>query len=189
MAFLVASKGIQLPANFYAQVLATDMDGTFWGRRLNVPSSALEAYRRAVKSGLMIVPVTGRMKSGVEEVLQANNITEIKLYPGIYMNGSTVYGFNGELIWEKHLPMNVVEKAIQFERQLNELYLRKAEQFLATGIQRLGTSNFEVEVVVNDALKSAAVAVLAYTGDNFVFCEENQLTDQARQTKEGGVPQ
>lgn len=183
----VAKESIAVPDSFHLGAIATDMDGTFFSAKMSVLPSTLEAYRRATAMGLTIIPATGRAKEGVELALKEAGAEEVKLYPGVYLNGGTVYGVNGDMIMESTLPESVVQKMINYEKEINERVMSQPNWQEDPNVKNPEPEHGFLPVL-DKSLKPVYVALCAYTRNGLVHQENNQLVDGMKQFKEITVP-
>eukprot|EP01055_Gregarina_sp_Pseudo9_P001418 Gregarina_sp_Pseudo_9__1417@NODE_1949_length_1237_cov_9_101002_g1806_i0_p1_GENE_NODE_1949_length_1237_cov_9_101002_g1806_i0NODE_1949_length_1237_cov_9_101002_g1806_i0_p1_ORF_typecomplete_len302_score21_82Hydrolase_3/PF08282_12/3e43S6PP/PF05116_13/4_9S6PP/PF05116_13/2_5e05HAD/PF12710_7/43HAD/PF12710_7/0_0016_NODE_1949_length_1237_cov_9_101002_g1806_i02061111 len=76
-------------------LIATDMDGTFLSQDHGVDSETQSLYRRLHSEGIQVVPATGRSPWSLRRLLEANApnfLQEMRLFPGVYLNGTCVFG-------------------------------------------------------------------------------------------------
>lgn len=97
------------------------MDGTFLGPRARFLTSAMNAYTRALAAGLYVIPTTGRSSFGVRLAKEAAKEVgeDFNLYPGIYLNGATIYGKNGEPCQVIDFPNDLAHKLVQCIADIN----------------------------------------------------------------------
>eukprot|EP01053_Blabericola_migrator_P004167 Blabericola_migrator_1__4166@NODE_2274_length_3020_cov_422_052828_g1431_i0_p2_GENE_NODE_2274_length_3020_cov_422_052828_g1431_i0NODE_2274_length_3020_cov_422_052828_g1431_i0_p2_ORF_typecomplete_len255_score40_56Hydrolase_3/PF08282_12/2_2e22Hydrolase_6/PF13344_6/0_0029DUF2608/PF11019_8/0_73HAD_2/PF13419_6/0_34_NODE_2274_length_3020_cov_422_052828_g1431_i02641028 len=93
--------------------VATDMDGTFLDPHHTVSSATREAYKRLTDNGVPVIPCTGRSLASTKAILQKNCpdfLSQLKLTPGVYINGNVVYGDTEEdVIYNHIMPMATVK--------------------------------------------------------------------------------
>lgn len=90
-------------------LLASDLDGTLLNSSKCVDAANVEAIISLVQSGITFVPATGKSHGGalramgkLGSFLQQCGGREGKC-PGIFLNGSLIYGKDGEMVYEKGL--------------------------------------------------------------------------------------
>lgn len=173
-----------IPSDFHLETIATDMDGTFLGTKLYVSQQTKDAYRRAVKMGIPVIPATGRVREGVEQALMVAGVNDMKLYPGVYLNGCTTYGPTGDLIWECFISNHIVHKMVELEKRINEMMMSKPH-WRNNPLIKNPPPEHGFYAVRDPTLKPAVVVVGGYSNGGIVCAENNQLTDGMKQFNEG----
>lgn len=169
------------------QILATDMDGTFFSSGLKVRSDTLEAYLRAKKEGLVIVPATGRSMEGVRETLQYHKLdTHVDLAPGVYLNGCFTLGAKGkdDILEESSMPWCTIERVYHTVKKINDTVM-SVPGWDQDPLVKDAPASHGFKSVVNHSLKPVYMCLAAYSQGEIVFDEENQLTDGLRQFRDG----
>eukprot|EP01054_Gregarina_sp_Poly1_P006261 Gregarina_sp_Poly_1__6260@NODE_3320_length_1184_cov_388_660698_g2105_i0_p1_GENE_NODE_3320_length_1184_cov_388_660698_g2105_i0NODE_3320_length_1184_cov_388_660698_g2105_i0_p1_ORF_typecomplete_len314_score61_26Hydrolase_3/PF08282_12/1_9e39S6PP/PF05116_13/2_7e05HAD/PF12710_7/2e02HAD/PF12710_7/0_016HAD_2/PF13419_6/1HAD_2/PF13419_6/65_NODE_3320_length_1184_cov_388_660698_g2105_i01101051 len=75
--------------------IASDMDETFLSHFHDVSEETAQLYRKLKEHHISLVPATGRSLPALRRVLEANApdfLPEMKLFPGVYLNGTCVFG-------------------------------------------------------------------------------------------------
>eukprot|EP01054_Gregarina_sp_Poly1_P005127 Gregarina_sp_Poly_1__5126@NODE_2712_length_1793_cov_76_588644_g1720_i0_p1_GENE_NODE_2712_length_1793_cov_76_588644_g1720_i0NODE_2712_length_1793_cov_76_588644_g1720_i0_p1_ORF_typecomplete_len143_score9_56Hydrolase_3/PF08282_12/1_5e16DUF1894/PF08979_11/0_051IL3/PF02059_15/0_53IL3/PF02059_15/2e03_NODE_2712_length_1793_cov_76_588644_g1720_i012851713 len=77
--------------------IASDMDGTFLNANHTVSKESIKIYFRLQSLNYCIIPATGRSLAGLKQVILENNpdfYPQFKFFPGIYFNGTMIFGEN-----------------------------------------------------------------------------------------------
>jgi hydroxymethylpyrimidine pyrophosphatase-like HAD family hydrolase len=96
------------------------VDGTLTFGHLHesrVADETIQSIKNAIDSGLMFFPATGRTRLSMNLVSKgaiSSIFGGLTKTPGVYQQGLMVYGKNGELIWERLLPVDIISKVSYF---------------------------------------------------------------------------
>ncbi|PFH33137.1 Cof family hydrolase subfamily protein [Besnoitia besnoiti] len=103
------------------RLLLTDMDGTFLDSSHKASASNVAAFASLRSHGIIPVVATGRPRhsviAGVGRAVYERMVPNGK-GPGIFMNGSVVYGLSGELLFERHIELNDLEQVFKVLDQI-----------------------------------------------------------------------
>lgn len=168
-------------------LIVTDFDGTFVANGLSVPPSTLAAYRRARQSGLDMVFATGRSRGGVEDILKSSGCaTDVKLYPGVYLNGGVTYGPGGpdDIVWESLMDTDVVERLVTFIRDLNNNVMAQPNWQDHPSIKN-PKDEHGFYPVADVSLPPIYIDIAVYSRNVVVFSQRNQLTSGFCQFQDG----
>lgn len=95
-----------------------DIDGTFIDSNHMVHDQTVSIIKSLIKEGVRFFPATGRTRSSAASVTKdaLHRIFEIPIeqVPGVYAQGLTVYGENGEVIFERFIDVDVIRYAEEF---------------------------------------------------------------------------
>ncbi|GIX65438.1 HAD superfamily hydrolase, putative [Babesia caballi] len=106
-----------------------DVDGTFLAEDPAVHERNLEAFARAVRTGVNIFFCTGRapddaMRSLPEELCEEIGFTG---YPGVYYNGGAVFGRGGKILkqelFRKDILKRIADRIVQANHQRYTMFL------------------------------------------------------------------
>ena len=104
--------------SFDVRCILSDVDGTLLPHNKLFSDITFNSISDIIRRGYPFFPCTGRTRSSMVSAL-GNDF--IKLYgekvtdiPGVYQQGLLVYGTNGELIYERNLEDDVIQRIIDF---------------------------------------------------------------------------
>ncbi|KAL8270600.1 hypothetical protein Esti_005499 [Eimeria stiedai] len=82
------------------RLILSDYDGTFTNHNNEIPKANVEGFCLAQKLGIQVGLSTGRGKQSALDGLGPENISQMDYhgYPGVFCNGSLVYGKEGEKV-------------------------------------------------------------------------------------------
>ncbi len=151
------------------KLIATDIDGTLLKKDYTCPAGLMECLRNLETSGVKVCLVTGRMHQAAKKIY---NFLEMK-NPLVSYQGGQINTHSGEIIYQKTLDKDCIQKAVQWARKNNihlqlytndKLYAENENKF----IQRYSKEqNVPYEIVNFDDLKPAyASKLLAVDYDN-----------------------
>lgn len=95
------------------KILASDLDGTFLDPDHNPSKGSMEAVRKYQAAGGIFAVCTGRDLGSARGVLKELDLDKT---PGVYLNGTTVKGPNGELLQNLTLPLDLVDSLVTWGR-------------------------------------------------------------------------
>ena len=107
----VASFPLETTVNI--KCILSDVDGTLTYGKLHeckVSDETIDSIKNAISKGFKFFPATGRTRSSMNMVTKgaiSRIFNGLEKTPGVYQQGLMVYGANGELIWERLLPLEV----------------------------------------------------------------------------------
>eukprot|EP01056_Protomagalhaensia_sp_Gyna25_P002541 Protomagalhaensia_sp_Gyna_25__2540@NODE_2435_length_1087_cov_6_146947_g2017_i0_p1_GENE_NODE_2435_length_1087_cov_6_146947_g2017_i0NODE_2435_length_1087_cov_6_146947_g2017_i0_p1_ORF_typecomplete_len308_score58_44Hydrolase_3/PF08282_12/4_8e40S6PP/PF05116_13/1_2e02S6PP/PF05116_13/0_0034Hydrolase/PF00702_26/0_003HAD/PF12710_7/4_1e02HAD/PF12710_7/0_0038_NODE_2435_length_1087_cov_6_146947_g2017_i038925 len=105
--------------------VASDMDETFLALDHTVLPSTQQAYRNAKAAGIPIIPCTGRSLFGLQRVVQNKTpefYPEMQLTPGVYLNGTCVYGETpDDIIYASTIPTAILKPFLEAYYTLKDL--------------------------------------------------------------------
>ena len=111
-------KEVQRETNI--QCILSDVDGTLTFGHLHesrVADETVESIKNAMASGLLFFPATGRTRLSMN-LVSKGAISKIfgglSKTPGVYQQGLMVYGQDGQLIYERLLPLEIISKVSKF---------------------------------------------------------------------------
>lgn len=90
------------------KLLFFDIDGTIWDYKNYIPESTIEAIRTARKNGHLAFLNSGRCKAFIRE----KNLLDIG-FDGIISGCGTMIEYNGEVLFEKRIENDEVERIIR----------------------------------------------------------------------------
>lgn len=102
------------------KVVLSDIDGTLLGSNHEMQMETISAIRLLMEAGYAFFPCTGRSRESMASAVGENflklfgNEIDVKKIPGVYQQGLQVYAPNGQLIYERLLPLPVIEKVETF---------------------------------------------------------------------------
>lgn len=176
-------------ASFNLRAIATDVDGTLLDSRMRILDSTVSSIQRAKRKGIIVFPATARSLADMSEILRQHDALEcVSLYPGVYLNGCLAYGPGGEsdIIWESCLSEEIVKKVIEWVDRVNEHAMSQLNWEHDSFIINSKMEHYGVnKAVINKKLKPMFIAVGACCREEFVYEEENQITDGLRQLSFG----
>ncbi|CBZ53237.1 Haloacid dehalogenase-like hydrolase, related [Neospora caninum Liverpool] len=92
------------------------MDGTFLNSAHKASAPNVAAFASLRKHGIIPVVATGRPRQSVIGGIGREVYEQMVPHgkgPGIFMNGSVVYGLSGELLYEKHIEQSDLEQLLK----------------------------------------------------------------------------
>jgi Cof subfamily protein (haloacid dehalogenase superfamily) len=105
------------PANEIRCILC-DIDGTLtYGEHHEISDHSIHSIRSAIGAGFLFFPATGRSRYSMNLVTEgaiAEIFGGVKQTPGVYQQGLMVYGPDGNLIYERTLIPEIIEKVTSF---------------------------------------------------------------------------
>ncbi|KYK67700.1 Cof family hydrolase subfamily protein [Toxoplasma gondii TgCatPRC2] len=114
--YLVPFTWNQLRRHYPVRLLLTDMDGTFLNSAHKASAANVAAFASLRSHGIIPVVTTGRPRQSVIDGIGPEVYERMVPHgkgPGIFMNGSVVYGLSGELLYEKHIELSDAEQLFQ----------------------------------------------------------------------------
>jgi len=108
--------------------IATDMDGTFLAPDHKPSAGSLSALEVAEKAGITFIFATGRNRWSAQKA----SGMDVSDRPGLFLNGTVMYGEGGALKHEETVPPEDVAAAIQFASEhegICALNLVQADEF------------------------------------------------------------
>lgn len=97
------------------RMIMTDMDGTFLNSKHKASAKNVAAFASLKSRGIVGVIATGRPRHSVINGMGRESFEAMLpggVGPGIFMNGSVVYGLNGELLVEEHIRRADLEQVL-----------------------------------------------------------------------------
>ncbi|SCL82106.1 haloacid dehalogenase-like hydrolase, putative [Plasmodium chabaudi chabaudi] len=102
------------------KIVFSDLDGTLLNDHHKVSKLNLETLEKAKNKGIKIVIATGRpiytANYLIGEDIKKNNLS---LVPGIYLNGCTTYGPNGDIIIDNYIDKKLIMDIYNFSKENN----------------------------------------------------------------------
>ncbi|KAL8438472.1 hypothetical protein Efla_002222 [Eimeria flavescens] len=104
----------QLTATKPIRLILSDYDGTFTNHNNEIPCANVEGFCLARKLGIQVGLATGRGLQSAIEGLGQNNSAVMKYngFPGVFCNGSVVYGKEGEKVVDVVFPSSVQKQLL-----------------------------------------------------------------------------
>lgn len=107
------------------KLIASDVDGTFLDTRNAAPARNIRAALAALERGVHFVLATGKSRAGALAALGELS-TAWRRYaggvhgsaPGVFLQGLVVYGFRGEVVYERTLDRRVARDLVALHREL-----------------------------------------------------------------------
>lgn len=101
------------------RLILSDFDGTFTDHRNEIPKGSVEGFCLAQKLGIYIGFATGRGKRSAVDGLRDKNATAMNYegFPGIFCNGSVVYGPGGETVLNATFSSSVQRRVLDALKQ------------------------------------------------------------------------
>jgi Cof subfamily protein (haloacid dehalogenase superfamily) len=102
--------------------ILSDIDGTILPKNQILSDITFKSIKETMKKGYLFFPCTGRTRFSASASLGQRFV---ELYgisnqlPGVYQQGLTVFGRNGQLIYEKALSGQVISDVVDFCRDAN----------------------------------------------------------------------
>lgn len=99
------------------RLVVTDLDGTLLNSAHHISRENVEACGRLSDCHVLCAFATGRPHKGTVACIGEETLREMKVpggYPGIYMNGCTVYGTRGELLHAETLDAHIQSTLFEF---------------------------------------------------------------------------
>eukprot|EP01053_Blabericola_migrator_P001133 Blabericola_migrator_1__1132@NODE_128_length_13299_cov_164_804867_g113_i0_p9_GENE_NODE_128_length_13299_cov_164_804867_g113_i0NODE_128_length_13299_cov_164_804867_g113_i0_p9_ORF_typecomplete_len298_score63_10Hydrolase_3/PF08282_12/5_8e43S6PP/PF05116_13/7_8e06HAD/PF12710_7/2e03HAD/PF12710_7/1_5e02HAD/PF12710_7/0_014Phage_term_smal/PF05944_12/0_062baeRF_family5/PF18846_1/0_13HAD_2/PF13419_6/1_2Trehalose_PPase/PF02358_16/0_2_NODE_128_length_13299_cov_164_804867_g113_i088529745 len=104
--------------------VASDMDETFLDSHHVVPHATREAYVKLCEAGVTVVPSTGRSIYALKRVMSRKSedfYPKMKFTPGVYLNGTIVYGDTmDDIIYCHSMPMKAVSAFMEAYYRMRE---------------------------------------------------------------------
>lgn len=98
-----------------------DLDGTLLSGHHGVSSDNLAAIKESIAEGFHFIPATGRTRVSMRNAVGQDFVNQLfgglHKTPGIYQQGLMVFGLDGELIYERSLPSDVITVVSQYCRE------------------------------------------------------------------------
>ncbi|PFH33136.1 Cof family hydrolase subfamily protein [Besnoitia besnoiti] len=97
------------------KMIMTDMDGTFLNSYHSASKPNVEAFASLKNHGIIGVIATGRPRQSVISGIGLETFQRMmnnQAGPGIFMNGSVVYGPEGEILFEKHIEADALRRVL-----------------------------------------------------------------------------
>eukprot|EP01055_Gregarina_sp_Pseudo9_P001854 Gregarina_sp_Pseudo_9__1853@NODE_2265_length_1071_cov_9_650194_g2084_i0_p1_GENE_NODE_2265_length_1071_cov_9_650194_g2084_i0NODE_2265_length_1071_cov_9_650194_g2084_i0_p1_ORF_typecomplete_len311_score47_48Hydrolase_3/PF08282_12/1_5e43S6PP/PF05116_13/19S6PP/PF05116_13/1_1e07HAD/PF12710_7/2_7e03HAD/PF12710_7/5_6e02HAD/PF12710_7/0_059HAD_2/PF13419_6/84HAD_2/PF13419_6/3_2_NODE_2265_length_1071_cov_9_650194_g2084_i051983 len=92
--------------------VASDMDGTFLGTNHQVSPRNVDMYLRLQSIEFPIIVATGRSLAALRRILEINNpefLPKFKFFPGIYCNGTIIFGDKGDIVYEAGVDVELLK--------------------------------------------------------------------------------
>jgi Cof subfamily protein (haloacid dehalogenase superfamily) len=103
-------------ANYDIECILSDVDGTLLRSDHKLSKRTIDTIAAVINRGYMFFPCTGRTRKSMAAA--APDMLEVfgRLHrtPGVYQQGLMVYGPDGNLIYERCLPDDVIERTVDF---------------------------------------------------------------------------
>ncbi|CAD2084094.1 haloacid dehalogenase-like hydrolase, putative [Plasmodium vinckei lentum] len=145
------------------KIVFTDLDGTLLNDNHKISRLNIESLIKAQNKGIKIVFATGRpifSANGVigEDVKQNN----LSLIPGVYLNGCTTYGPNGDRIIDNYMDEKLIMDIYNFSKENNFVH-----RIVLYSLEK--THTFEInEYIDEETLKNTKIYKISIR-----FDEEN----------------
>lgn len=101
------------------KLIATDIDGTLLQKDYTCPTGLMECLRKLEEKNVKVVLVTGRMH---QAAIKIHKLLKLK-NPLVSYQGGQIDTPNGEIIYQKTLDKECIQKAIQWARR-NKVHLQ-----------------------------------------------------------------
>mmetsp|Transcript_4769 Transcript_4769/g.8787 ORF Transcript_4769/g.8787 Transcript_4769/m.8787 type:complete len:341 (+) Transcript_4769:91-1113(+) len=102
------------------RVVASDVDGTLLKTDHTMDTQLAELIVDMMEDGIVFFPATGKCRTGaVNSFAEPLKSTLGYNCPGVYLQGLTVFGRDGNLIYENTLNALIVTKVVEKARELN----------------------------------------------------------------------
>lgn len=102
------------------QILFTDLDGTLLNSESALSDINLQSLLKTKENGIQVFFATSRTLTSVKGllgyVIEKHNLS---LFPGVYLNGSTTYDENGQLLVNQYIPEDLKEEIFSFIKEHN----------------------------------------------------------------------
>jgi len=101
------------------KLVATDIDGTLLQKDYTPPAGLMECLKKLEEKGVKVILVTGRMHQAAVKIY---NMLKLK-NPYVSYQGGQINSENGEILYQKVLDRNCIDKAIKWARE-NSIHLQ-----------------------------------------------------------------
>ena len=136
------------------QLVLTDMDDTLAPHMShNISARVREAVLEVERSGVKIVPVTGRAYTHAKDTLLVLGVTGL----GVFDGGATVVDIEtGEVVWKRWIDASKVQEIVRVTRE------HYVDGFISSTYEMLPLKDIDVDVVAEEA---PCVFVMRYDYD------------------------
>ncbi|XP_047076730.1 endoribonuclease YBEY, chloroplastic-like [Lolium rigidum] len=156
--------------------IVCDIDGTLVDYEGHLHAESIEPLREAISRGVTVIMVTGRTRASTIATFKLLNIEEKDEFisensPGVFLQGSLVYGGNGQLIYRANLDVDICKEACLYSlKNKTPLVLYCEEQCLTLfehpSVDLLHTLHHETKVKVmpsvEDLLEYSSIQKLLF---------------------------